>query len=228
MFDLDGTLLPLDIENFIEKYFGLITEEFSDLCGPKKLIDILMQSTGAMIDNSGNKTNKEVFELSFFNRISVDDKNKILARFDEFYKSKFPLLKSQFKFDYNAAELISMLQKQDYKLVLATNPVFPRQAIWERIKWTNVNPAVFDFITSYENMHYSKPNINYYKELLAKIDEEPTNCVMVGNDVKEDMIAGELGITTFLIENYKINADNSCEPDWQGSFSELKKVLKSL
>jgi len=77
-------------------------------------------------------------------------------------------------------------------------------------------------------MHYSKPNINYYKELLVKIDEEPTNCVMVGNDVKEDMIAGKLGITTFLIENYKIGAEISCEPDWQGNFSELKKVLKSL
>jgi len=63
---------------------------------------------------------------------------------------------------------------------------------------------------------------------LVQINEKPVNCVMVGNDVQEDMIAGKLGMTTFLVEDYKINRKSSCKPDWQGRFSELIEVLKSL
>ncbi len=221
-------MLPLDIENFIDKYFKLLTKEFSDLCRPDELINILMSSINDVINNDGNKTNKEVFKLSFFNKITVKDEQQLMARFDEFYCEKFPLLRSQFKFDYDAADLIASLKKRKYKLVLATNPIFPRKAILERIKWTNVNPEVFAFISSYENMHYSKPNINYYKEIMSLINENPVNCIMVGNDVQEDMIAGKLGIKTFLVEDYKINREGSCKADWQGSFSELIEILKSL
>ncbi len=225
LFDLDGTLLPLDMDDFIKKYFKLLTEEFSDLGAAPEFIEILMASTRDMIENDGGKTNKDIFELSFFNRLSVENKKEILRRFDDFYRHKFPLLERKFEFDYSAADLIELLKEKNYKLVLATNAIFPREAIIERVKWAQVNPDVFSFISSYENMHFAKPNINFYKEILEKIEEDPEDCIMIGNDVEEDMIAGKLGMTTFLVEDYKIERTNSCQPDWRGSFSELIKIF---
>ncbi|MFW6306827.1 MAG: HAD family hydrolase, partial [Bacillota bacterium] len=108
------------------------------------------------------------------------------------------------------------------QLVLATNPVFPRRAIEERISWMGIEPDDFSLITTYENMHYCKPALDYYDEIIKKINLNPGECIMVGNDMQEDMVAGELGIKTFLITDYLINrTEEDLDCDWKGSFEDL-------
>lgn len=171
-----------------------MTREFLDLASPEEFIKILMKSTEDMINNDGQKVNRVVFEESFFKLLEVNNPEEIMARFDKFYRERFPYLGEGLEVDNTSCKIIEMLKKKGYGLVLATNPVFPPEAIRERLSWSGLKADDFDFITHYNNMHYCKPNLKYYKEILKNIGATPSRCYMVGNDVEEDMVAGRLGI----------------------------------
>lgn len=62
LFDLDGTLLPMDQEIFVKTYFGLIAQKLAPYgYQPKELIEAVWAGTKAMVKNDGRKTNEEVF-----------------------------------------------------------------------------------------------------------------------------------------------------------------------
>jgi len=226
-FDLDGTLLPLDIDMFLKYYFNVLTKKFSDLSSPEELTHILMSSVQDMIKNDGKRTNKEVFLKSFFNKIDVKDNDIIMDRFDDFYQNSFPKLDYLVEDKNCSKELISLLKDKGYMLVLATNPLFPAIAIEKRIEWAGIKVDDFDFITTYENMHYTKPNLNYYQEILDKIEKKAQECVMVGNNPGEDIVAKKLGIKTFLITDFLIDKnDVDFCPDWIGSLKEFKEYVE--
>ncbi|WP_408956548.1 HAD family hydrolase [Natroniella sp. ANB-PHB2] len=227
LFDLDGTLLPLDIDQFLEKYFQLLAKQFTDIAAPKEFITKLMAATDKMINNQGSKTNQEVF-VSNFGALFADEKESdLVERFEKFYQHKFPLLRKGIEADPKVVEIIDKLKDSNYKLVVATNPLFPLVAIKERIKWAGLDSSDFELITSSENMHYAKPNLGYYKEILKKIDSKPEECIMVGNDLGEDMVAQQLGVDGFLIEDFLIARDEAedIKPKWQGSLEEFKNLI---
>jgi len=232
LFDLDGTLLNINMEEFIKYYFDALSREFSDLCESREeFIKILMNSTEEMIKNNGKKTNQEVFMEDFFQKINISKNQsaeKIKKRFDNFYDSKFPKLKKYFQFDKELPlEIIGHLKAKEKKIVLATNPLFPREAVVERLNWAGLSEDDFDFITSYENMSYAKPNPKYYQQILDKIDEKPEDCVMIGNDMAEDTPAFDVGIATIIIHDHIIEAENGEEKiRWKGSLKDFVDILK--
>lgn len=227
LLDLDGTLLPMEIEVFLKTYFKLLTEEFAGIFEAEKLIKNLIIATDKMIENNGEKTNKEVFVENFFALMGVNnEKEKIMKRFDRFYLEKFPLLRDSAGFSDLPARLVKKLKEKGYQLVLATNPLFPEEALVERVRWVDIDPEAFSLITHYENMHYCKPNINYYWEIVDKLRLEPGNCIMIGNDVQEDLIAGKLGMKTYLVTDFLIDRENKeIKAYWQGSFEDLMECF---
>lgn len=50
-----------------------------------------------------------------------------------------------------------------------------------------------------ENSTYCKPNLKYYREILDKIQVRPEDCLMIGNDVEEDMVAETMGMQVYLV-----------------------------
>ena len=121
-----------------------------------------------------------------------------------------------------------MLKDAGVRIVLATNPIFPAVATESRMKWAGLSPADFELYTTYENSRYCKPNPEYYKEIFAKLGCEGSDCIMVGNDVEEDMVpASALGAKVFLLTDCLINKkerDITAYP--HGGFAELKEFLK--
>ena len=116
-----------------------------------------------------------------------------------------------------------------YQVILATNPLFPAIATQSRIRWAGLEPEDFERITTYENARFCKPNPDYYREILGKLNLNPSDCLMVGNDVDEDMIAETLGMKVFLLTDCLINrnqADISRYPS--GGFPELLQYVRSL
>ena len=114
-------------------------------------------------------------------------------------------------------------------MILATNPIFPRAATENRIRWAGLDPADFLLYTTYENSRYCKPNPKYFEEVLRETGRRPEECVMIGNDASEDTAAAALGIAVFLLTDCLINrqgADLSAYP--QGGFPELKEYLARL
>ncbi len=229
LFDLDGTLLPIDMTYFLKKYFHALGQRCSGLIEPSKLSAYIMDSTEAMVENMDpSETNMEVFYHDFLSRVS-EPRSRWETLFDGFYQEDFPGLEAYSKGRNPWARMVvEDAIKQGYRVVIATNPVFPRSAILERMRWADVVDFEFDLVTSYENMHFCKPKLEYYQEILEILDVGPGEVLMVGNDMEEDIVASRLGIRTFLLdEGWVIDRGLlGAEPDFRGDFKELARFLK--
>ena len=229
LFDLDGTLLPMDQETFVKEYFGRIAAKLAPQgYEPKKLVETIWRGTGAMVENNGSKTNEEVFweiAVAVYGDRILKDKHF----FDEFYEEEFDKIKAVCGHHPAAAEIVHGLKEKGYRVVLATNPIFPARATQWRIQWAGLQPEDFELYTTYENSSYCKPNLDYYRQILDKLHLVPEECMMVGNDAGEDMIAKQLGMQVFLLTDCLINkagADISQYP--HGDFAQLDAYLKEL
>ncbi len=227
LFDLDGTLLPMDQEAFIKAYFGgLATKLVPYGYDPQKLIQAIWTGTEAMIRNDGQCTNEEAFWKGSA-KVLGEGFRKDEPIFDDFYNNEFRFVSTSCGFAPQSAQIIAMLKEKGCRLILATNPIFPAIATHGRIQWAGLRTEDFQLITTYENSHYCKPNPAYYREILGKIGEDPQNCLMIGNDVTEDMIARELGMEVFLLTDCMINKsgkDIATYPN--GDFSALRAFLE--
>lgn len=224
LFDLDGTLLKMDFDTFVKAYFSSLVKKYSSQIDPELLVKALTQSIYATIQNDGSATNEEVF-LRNFNAIT--NANYCSEDFEEYYLNEFQKIKNVLQIDGEAREIIDILKDKGYRLILATNPIFPRIATVQRMNFVGLNLEDFDFITHYGNCHYTKPNLDFYRELLKEINETPKNCIMVGNDLDEDMVVNELGMDFVLINNCLINKSNkTVEAVFNGTMQEFIAYAK--
>lgn len=228
-FDLDGTLLPMDQDLFMKYYFGELAKKLVPLGYNKDtLVADVWAGTKAMVMNDGTKTNEEAFWDTFCSLVGKDCRPDMPV-FDSFYRNEFSAAKNACQPTPAAKEVIDLIKASGKRLILATNPLFPFVATENRIGWAGLPTSDFELITTYENCHYCKPNPKYYVEILEKTGLLPEECLMVGNNAEEDMIAETLGMKVFLLIDCLINekkADISVYP--QGGFEELKKYISTL
>ncbi|MGE4282282.1 MAG: HAD family hydrolase [Clostridia bacterium] len=228
LFDLDGTLLPLDTDQFMKIYFNELGKAFHDIIEPKTLTRSIWNATEAMVRSTEHQTNEEVFMERFFSLIE-GDKDTYMQRFNAFYDNEFMRVKSSVQDMPLIKECINMLKEKGYQLVLATNPIFPRKAIHHRIRWAGLDPKDFIYITSYEQNHYCKPQLKYYEEILKDIGKNPEQCIMVGNDVQEDLVVSKLDIKTYLITNHIINrSKDAFTSDYQGTYEDFYEFVQKI
>lgn len=229
LMDLDGTLLKLDMDSFLPKYMDDVAA-FVNYDGGKKLfLKAFWTASLAMVEDSNpQKTNEEVFFHTFCSLVG-SSREKWQVLFERYYRERFPLLGELSTFDPVSVKIVEEARRKNFFLVLATNPVFPRVAIEERLKWADLKSHDFDFITSFENMHFCKPNPGYYREILQKINRSPQQCLMLGNDAVEDMAAGEIGITTYLVEDMLIESKKQAPKyDFRGTLQDFLSFLQDL
>lgn len=226
LFDLDGTLLPMDMEEFSKGYFKLLAKKAAPFgYAPEKLVASVWKGTGAMVGNDGSCSNEEAFWKCFAGIYGQESlKDKVI--FDEFYANEFQGANIFCGFHPGAREAVQQAKEAGLRVVLATNPLFPEVATKIRVRWAGLAPADFEYCTTYENSCHCKPNPDYYRDVLEKIGCKAEECLMVGNDVDEDMIAETLGMKVFLLTDCLVNKsgkDISAYP--HGSFEELKKFI---
>jgi len=229
LFDLDGTLLPMDQDIFIKTYFKHLAAKLAPLgYKPQKLIQTIWNGTMAMIGNDGSRPNLDAF-WEYFVQVYGQDSLGHKPIIDGFYTQEFSRVQEVCGFAPMAKEIVESLKAAEKTVVLATNPIFPAVATEKRIRWAGLTPEDFVLYTTYENSSFCKPNPKYYTEILEKIGRTPEECLMVGNDVTEDMITETMGMKVFLLTDCLINKDGkdiSAYP--HGSFPELKEYLTRL
>ena len=230
LFDLDGTLLPMDQDLFAKAYFkGLAARLVHHGYDPNALIDSIWKGTAAMVQNNGSKTNEEAF-WDYFASVFGEDARADEPKFREFYETDFQKIQQVCGFHPGARQVIDLVKSKGLNVVLATNPIFPAIATESRIRWAGLSTDDFALYTTYENCTCCKPNPAYYREILTKLNIRPEECVMVGNDAIEDTAALEAGISqVFLLTDCLINKDGRDITAYpQGDFTELKSFIESL
>jgi FMN phosphatase YigB (HAD superfamily) len=228
-FDLDGTLLPMDLDAFMEAYLQTLSRRMIPHgFEPKSFLQLLWTGIKAMVENDGTMTNEQRF-WNTFTGPDGEDLRRLKPVFEDYYQKEFIAAKEATVYRPEAGDCIRLLREKGYRVVLATNPLFPRIATLNRMKWAGIREEDFLWITTYENSSFSKTNVEYYREILKVIGKDSSECIMVGNDVQEDMCAAKLGMETFLLTECLINkegADISCFR--QGGFEELLHYIRIL
>ncbi len=230
LFDLDGTLLPMDQEQFVKAYLKLLAAKLAPLgYEANKLVECIWTGTGAMVQNDGSVRNEQRFWDVFCSMYSTEAMAAHKPTIDRFYAEEFNLARETCGYAPMARSILNRVHDAGWMAVLATNPIFPARATENRIRWAGLGPEEFELYTTYENSSYCKPNPKYYLEILDKLGLAPEECVMVGNDVEEDMIAATLGMQVFLLTDCLISrhgTDLSAFP--HGNFDDLERFLIGL
>lgn len=229
LFDLDGTLLPMDQDTFIKAYLGGMAKKLAPHgYDPDTLVKAVYAGMKAMTTNDGMYTNEVAF-WNAFTGILGEHVREDMPIFDDFYRNEFQEVKNICGFLPEAVQTVRKLKEMGYRVALATTPMFPSVATESRIRWAGLELEDFELFTTYENYHYCKPNLNYYREVVEKLGVKPEECLMVGNDVGEDMVTEELGMKVFLMPAdliNKVGKDISQYP--QGSFEDLLAFINEM
>lgn len=239
LFDLDNTLILFKETIFFEKYTRKLFLSFHDLLTIQEFADKLIHATQQMVQNNGEMTNAEYFIEAFANGLRVD-KHDLWQRFENFYATEFEQFRELMTPLPQAHDLIINLQQKGFKIVIASNPMFPKKVQLDRLRWAGLSDISFDLITSADNFNYCKPRLEYYHQICAIIEVLPSNCIMVGNDPFNDMIASKIGMKTYLTtDSEDLSIELSRElaikshlemppPDFKGSLKELMTVINQL
>lgn len=226
LFDLDGTLLPMDTDSFVKNYLKELAPSVAQIVEPNLFLKALMTGTEAMIRNlEHDKTNEKVFEETFLSMTNLK-RDDIWPTLDHFYENVFPTFSHLSQPTSLAKKVVEAALERGYRVAVATNPVFPKAAIHERLKWAGLSEVPFELVTVYEESTFTKPHPQYYQSICDKLNVLPEECIMIGNDVQEDMSASQIGIQTFLVEGCVIDRGEPKYPiDDKGSLEELYKKI---
>ena len=222
LFDLDGTLLPMEVEHFTKTYFGLLAQKAAPYgFAPEPLVAAVWKGTKAMVKNDGTMTNDRRF-WDVFCQATGGEESLLRPVFDGFYEQEFHGAKAACGENPLAKQAVEGLKTKGYDVILATNPIFPRVGVETRLSWVGLTLEDFSLVTSYENSTTCKPNPAYYAEILRNTGKQPQECLMVGNDAVEDTAALEQGIPVYLITDCLINPQGRDLSDLpHGSFREF-------
>ena len=229
LFDLDGTLLPLNQDEFAKQYFVHLSAFLSTRgYESTQITKALFSGVTAMMENNGRALNETVF-WEDFSRFYGEKARNDLPLFDEFYRDYFVALKSITSCNPRMREVIDRVKSAGCTAVVATNPVFPATATEQRIRWAGLTTEDFHLITTYENSRFSKPNPRYYEDLLTQLGAAPEECLMIGNDTLDDMIAESLGMKVFLLTDCLVNRQNKDVNAYpHGDVSRLMEYLDEM
>lgn len=204
-FDLDGTLLPMELDEFLGCYFDGI-RAFAVRAGFDERAFSAGFSAGvaAMTGHDGSITNDEAFWGAFCARAG-GERAGWEPMFLRYYETEFASIGDAVEADPSAARAVRALRTKGYPLVLATMPLFPLVAVEKRLTWAGVDPLGFARVTRYDNSRSAKPSAAYYAENLAACGLSGADVLMVGNNAVEDLAFRNLGAEVYLATDFLLN-----------------------
>lgn len=227
-FDLDGTLIDVDMRRFVPVYLQRLTQRMQALADPDKATRVLHEAVAAMFGNQDaaktlEKVLLEALEMGL--GISAEQYQDCLATFAREDLDQLQTLVSGHPLSQC---LVDQARARGWKVVLATNPIFPRRVIDARLAWGRLDGDTFHHVTAYETAHFCKPNPAYFVELLDHLKLSAERCLMVGNDTIHDLAAAQVGMQTCLLTPWRIRrAGSPFRADWQGRHEELLGLLEN-
>ena len=212
-FDLDGTLLPMDTEEFLNNYYAALARfMISEGVEGTSFKEALNAGIRAMCHHKDSRLNSSVYWDEFYRQIDElakgsEDKSQVewLGLFTRFYETIFGQVGGQVVPDANMVEAVAVLREKGYPLALLTMPLFPLRAVEWRLQWAGIPKESFGRITTYENSTAVKPRLQYYAENLAALGCAGQDVLMVGNNTVEDVVFGQLGAHVYLVTDHLLD-----------------------
>ena len=227
LFDLDGTLLPMDFDEFTGCYLSLLAKAVAPYGFEKEsMLAAMWQGVGAMVKNDGSRLNSQAFWETFASILGPSVLDNI-ADFDRFYSNEFHKAKAVTQPTDEAILAVEAAHRQAERVILATNPVFPLVATRSRLSWAGLRESNFDLVTHYDNCATCKPNPAYYLAITSAMGLDPERCLMIGNNVEEDILpALSVGMSAFLLTRCLMSKSEILPDVPHGDFDALLRFLE--
>ncbi len=221
LFDLDGTLLDIELSDFIPRYFAALENAASAELSGLAFASAISASTEAMMRPHPAITNREAFYADFRERTGTDlDEHWPL--FERFYADTFPSLAGGAGPKKGARRAVETALALGLQVAVATNPIFPMLAVRHRLEWAGLADIDIGVVTAYEQMHATKPLPAYFRETAALLGVDPADCLMVGDDPVLDLAAADVGMRTFYVGGRDVPSD------YRGDLDDLADLLPRL
>lgn len=228
LFDLDGTLMPVSNEDFENTYLKNISEYLNEYIEPKYLLTSMYQALEAMFIDKSETKNEVVFFDKFSKLIGEELMRTLEPMFDAYYRSDFKILESLIKDNSKMQGTVKYLKEKGYKLIVATNPMFPQIAVEKRIEFSGLDLEDFDFVSNFHIHTSVKPHPEYYQEVLDFNNLDAEDCLMIGNDALEDGAAKKTGMDVWIITDHILNEEHVDKADWSGSSDAFHQYIKEI
>ncbi len=217
----------MELDFFLKHYMDALAKSFMDVMTRKEFDKALLGATYETIDNlDPNTGNLDAFAAAFARRTGLEW-DRIWPTIQRYYAEEYPKLKRHIPAT-SALPIVQRCTEDGWDVVLATQPLFPEVAVRERMKWCGVDSIPWRLVTTLDNMHFCKPHAEYYREILDMTGLDPSRCVMIGNDMQEDMVAKRLGMKTFLVTDFLLDRGEDMKPDGRGKLSEVPDGISKL
>lgn len=229
LLDLDGTLLGLDIDRFVPVYLERLAAYVKEAV---RLPDFTTRFAAAVQRiitprEDMRATNEQAFYNAFREGLGPEESAACDQAFLAFYRDVFPGLRRHTRTIPGARRFVEAALRRGYRLTLATQPVFPRFVIDERLRWAGISPQAFSLITSFESMHHIKPEARYFEEVLKLLVSDADRALMIGNDRHEDGAATLAGMRFAWVDGaYRRSRQPIGRPVWRGTMLALGRALE--
>lgn len=228
LFDLDGTLLQVDMQRFIPDYVEGLAGVCADLAERRRFSEVVLKAIWGLLRNErGECSNQQLFHSAIESHLAITP-NLFNQRLQRYCVEGLPALAALITPHPLVPRILQACFERGLKVVIATNPVFPRALVEARLAWGGMGDFAFDLVTSYENTRYCKPHPGYFEDIVQTLELAPERCLMVGNDTVHDLAAKQTGIATFLLDTWKVDRGGGFKPDFQGGHDELCRLVESL
>jgi len=242
LFDLDNTLILFEEVKFVKGYYPRLAARFAGVFPDGQFAERLMKATVELRNSDGSTINRELFIRILCEGLNID-RDEVWARFEQFFNLDFDVFRDTVTATPGAGSVFRHVKERGLKLVVATNPIWPLSVQQKRIVWAGVGDAEVDLITHIDNMSYCKPQLGYFRQICQLINVQPGECLMVGDDPANDMVAAKTGMKTYQTTDSRSHSQRPLEvskkvignnlegippADFSGTLADVPRAVDSL
>ncbi len=184
--DLDNTLVGIDVDAFIERYTAAVAARVAP-GQPDRGQAVIAGATYRMLtQRDTGRTNRDRLLEALAAEVG-DDAADLWRRLEEASTAVLPTLRTLAHPLPGARETVLEARRRGLRVALATNPIYPRAVIVERMRWAGLDEGDVDHVASLEVSTDTKPHAAYFAGLAEALGLDLAQCLMVGDDPDQDI-----------------------------------------
>jgi len=226
LFDLDGTLLDVDMRRYIPAYVQGLADCVADIVPHETASRTLLELVHQLIRrDDGDESNNRWYLVHAAASFGIDP-DELQRRFSPWFAEGLTGLDPLMAPAPLARSIVEGCLRRGQKVAVATNPVFPQTVIASRLRCAGLADLELSLVTNSDNSRRCKPNPQYFHDVLDTLGVQAADCLMVGNDTGHDLAARYAGIATFLVDTWLIDrARGGYVSDFCGDHAMLRDFL---
>ena len=207
LFDLDNTLLDINLSAFIARYLWAEARVLARIGRtPLPLAYAWLSRCYLAVDSAARRddlTGRELFDRTYQDLSGMPlDEPTVREAIDCLEGEWLDHLRggiTQARPRPGARRCVRRAQELGLTVALATNPVFSPAVDAARLRWAGLGDIDFALVSTLDNSRRSKPSARYYQEFIARLGLVPEECLMVGNDAGRDIPRPDIGLRTAYV-----------------------------